>query len=76
MELLADGFVPDFRVSRRFKFGSRYSFDASLDVYNVTNSSSVITLNNTFSPATPATWQQPTSILDARMFQINARFNF
>jgi len=42
----------------------------------VTNSSSVITLNNTFSPATPATWQQPTSILDARMFQINARFNF
>ena len=62
----------DLRVSRRFKFGSRYSFDASLDVYNVTNSSSVISLSETFGP----TWQQPTAILDARMFQINARFTF
>jgi hypothetical protein len=62
----------DLRVSRRFNFKSRYSVDASLDVYNVTNNSSVITLSNAFGP----TWQQPTAVLDARMFQINARFNF
>jgi hypothetical protein len=62
----------DFRVSRRFRFGSRYSLDASLDVYNLTNNSSVISLSNTFGP----TWQQPTAVLDARMLQINARFNF
>lgn len=62
----------DVRVSRRFKLGSRYSFDASLDVYNVTNSGSVITLSETFGP----TWQQPTAILDARMLQLNGRFTF
>ena len=63
----------DLRFSRRFKFGSRYSFDASLDVYNVTNSGSIITINNTYGTAL---WQQPTAILDARMFQLNGRFNF
>jgi hypothetical protein len=62
----------DLRVSRRFRFGGRYNFDASLDIYNVTNSASVISLSETFGP----TWQQPTAILDARMLQINARFTF
>ena len=66
----------DVRVSRRFKLGSQSTVDASLDVYNLTNSSSVISLNNAFNPATPATWQQPTAVLDARMFQINVRVNF
>lgn len=62
----------DLRVSRRFKFGGRYNFDASMDIYNVTNSGSIISLNNTFG----ASWQQPTAILDARMFQLNGRFTF
>jgi hypothetical protein len=65
----------DLRFSRRFRFGARYSLDASLDVYNVTNSGSIITINNTYSP-TSTQWQQPTAILDARMFQLNGRFNF
>jgi hypothetical protein len=62
----------DLRVLRRFKFGSRYSVDASLDFYNVTNSSSIISLSPTFGP----TWQLPTAVLDARMLQFNGRFNF
>jgi hypothetical protein len=65
----------DLRFSRRFKFGTRYSLDAGLDIYNVTNSSSIISLNNTFTPGSTS-WQQPTAVLDARMFQINGRFNF
>jgi hypothetical protein len=62
----------DVRFSRTFRFGSRYSLDASLDVYNLTNNASIITLNNTYG----TTWQQPTAVLDARMFQVKGRFNF
>jgi hypothetical protein len=62
----------DFRLSRRFRFGGRYNFDASMDIYNVLNSSAIISLSNTFGP----TWQQPTAVLDARMFQLNGRFTF
>ena len=62
----------DLRVSRNFRFGPGTASDASLDVYNVTNSGSIIALSNTFGP----TWQQPTAILDARMFQVKGRFNF
>ncbi len=62
----------DVRFSKHFKVGARYGVDASLDVYNLTNSSSVITLVNTFG----SQWQQPTAVLDARMFQVNGRLTF
>jgi hypothetical protein len=49
----------------------------SLDLYNATNSNTILTLNNNFvvSPA-GNTWQVPTSLLQPRFFKISAQFDF
>jgi hypothetical protein len=62
----------DLRLGKNIRLGNRLSLDAHLDVYNVTNSSSVINLTTTYGPL----WQQPTAVLDARMFQFGGRLNF
>ena len=41
-------------------------------MYNVMNSSSVITLTTTYGPL----WQQPTAVLDARLLQFGGRLSF
>ena len=42
----------------------------ALDLYNVLNSSAVLTYNNTFVPGGP--WLQPLTILTPRFFKITA----
>ncbi len=68
----------DGRVGKLFKI-DRVRLQASLDVFNVLNSSAALSLNNTFTPATATTsnpWQSPTSILQGRLFKIGAQLSF
>jgi hypothetical protein len=44
---------------------------ASVDVYNVFNRSTVLTVSNTFD-----TWLQPQSILTARFAKVGLQFDF
>jgi len=46
-----------------------------LDVYNVTNTDSVTTVNNTFVANTPG-WLTPLSVATARFAKINVQLDF
>ena len=59
----------DFRVAKLLTFGRSRTFVA-LEVYNLLNSSAVLTYNNTFVPG--GTWLQPLTILTPRFFKISA----
>jgi hypothetical protein len=60
----------DLRFGKILKFG-RTRASASLDLYNVLNVNTVLTLNNAF-----ATWQQPQSILNARFAKVVLQLDF
>jgi hypothetical protein len=68
----------DVRASKRIKLGGARSLQANLDIYNVFNANSVLSLNNTFGPR----WQFPIGTLGAesllwgRMFQLGGNFTF
>ena len=59
----------DVRVAKTLKYG-RSRTSIALDLYNVLNSSAVLTYNNTFVPGGP--WLQPLTILTPRFFKITA----
>ena len=61
----------DWRVSRVFRFG-RTQVEPMLDVYNVLNSSSILTINTAYG----ATWTRPTEVLLGRAFKIAAQVDF
>lgn len=61
----------DFRVAKLFRFGGARTM-LNFDFYNITNSNSVLTENNTFGAA----WRTPQSILLPRMFKFSAQFDF
>ena len=63
----------DFRVAKILKFGGNRAM-IGLDLYNVLNSSAVLTYNNAFIPG--GTWLQPNSILTPRLARVSAEFNF
>src|SRR4029077_4426710 len=63
------------QVDVKFSKGFRVStarLQAFLDVYNLFNTSAILTQNNTFGAA----WQTPTLILQGRLFKIGAQFDF
>jgi hypothetical protein len=61
----------DFRVAKVFRIrGTRTAIN--FDFFNVTNSNSVLTENQTFGPA----WRTPQSILLPRLFKIGAQLDF
>jgi hypothetical protein len=62
----------DFRATRAFALGAGRRLQANVDVYNLTNASPVLALNNTFGPA----WQRPLQILHARMLKFSAQVDF
>jgi hypothetical protein len=62
----------DLRFSKILKF-SRTRTSLNLDIYNVMNSSAVLTQNNTY---TTTAWQQPLSILQARFAKISVQADF
>jgi hypothetical protein len=60
----------DMRVGKILRFG-RTKTSLNLDIYNLFNVNTVLTVNNAF-----ATWQRPTSILLARFAKIGMQFDF
>jgi hypothetical protein len=66
----------DLRFAKLLRFGGTRTI-VSFDLYNATNSNTILTLNNNFVVgATGNTWLVPTSILQPRFFKIGAQFDF
>ncbi len=62
----------DLRVSRTFKFGGSKRLQAFVEVFNVPNYSTVLTVNETVGP----NWLQPQIIDQPRHVQFGAQFDF
>lgn len=62
----------DLRVGKLLRLGGTRT-SINLDIYNVFNSNTVLSQNNTF---TGAAWPVPLSVLQARFFKIGAQFDF
>ena len=60
----------DMRVGKTLRFG-RAKTSLNLDIYNVFNVNTVLTVNYAY-----ATWLRPTSILQARFAKIGMQFDF
>jgi hypothetical protein len=63
----------DMRLSKVQRFGSKRA-TISVDVYNLTNSDTVLTYNNGFVPG--GAWLTPTRIATARYMKVGAQFDF
>jgi hypothetical protein len=61
----------DFRIAKLFRVGSTRT-SINFDFFNVTNSNSVLTENQTFGAA----WRTPQSILLPRLFKLSAQLDF
>ena len=64
----------DLRFGKVLRFGGRRT-TLNFDLYNATNSNTVLTHSNTYSP-TATTWLQPQAVLTARFFKFSAQFDF
>jgi hypothetical protein len=71
----------DVRLSRTFKMPAARRVQVMLDIFNITNSSAITSVNTTYSP-TGTTWLQPAGIAGAsgvivgRFLKVGAQFNF
>jgi len=63
----------DFRVAKILRFG-RTRTTVGVDVYNVLNSSAILTYSNTFVPG--GVWLLPQTVLTGRLARISAEFTF
>ena len=63
----------DFRVAKILRFGSSRT-TVGADLYNVLNSSAILTYSNLFVPGGP--WLLPNSVLTGRLARITAEFTF
>ena len=63
----------DFRLAKILRFGSTRT-TVGADIYNVLNSSAILTYNNVFVPGGP--WLLPNSVLTGRLARITAEFTF
>ena len=61
----------DGRVARNFRF-SRFRMQGFVDVFNVLNAGTVLSVNNTFGNS----WMSPTSILTGRTIRFGAQMTF
>lgn len=61
----------DLRFSKRIQVG-KTRISGNLDVFNVFNATSIVTLNTTYGPA----WQRPTLLQGARFLKISGQFDF
>jgi hypothetical protein len=67
----------DIRFAKILRFGRTRS-NVGVDVYNIINSSPVLTYNQNFSPIAGGgfTWLTPTSVLQPRFFKLTATIDF
>ena len=63
----------DLRVAKIVRFG-RTRTNIGVDIYNLTNSSAVLTYNQAFNPG--GTWLAPNSVVSARFAKISASVDF
>jgi hypothetical protein len=63
----------DLRAAKTFNYRRTRTMIA-LDIYNVLNSSAVLSYNNTFVPNGP--WPQPLTILTPRFLRLTAEVSF
>jgi len=63
----------DMRLSKVQRFGTKRA-TFSVDVYNLANSDTVLTFNNSFVPG--GSWLTPTRIASARYMKIGGQFEF
>jgi hypothetical protein len=63
----------DLRVAKILRFGSLRT-NLGVDVYNIFNSSAVLTYNQAFNPG--GTWLAPTSVMQARFAKVSASIDF
>jgi hypothetical protein len=61
----------DFRVAKILRFGKTRT-NIGIDFYNVTNSSTTLTYNNTYG----ATWLTPQTFMPARFVKITGQLSF
>ena len=63
----------DLRVAKILNFRQKRA-TVSADIYNLLNSSAVLTYNQAFIPS--GTWLTPTGVMQARFAKVNVRFDF
>ena len=63
----------DLRVAKILNFRQKRA-TVSADIYNLLNSSAVLTYNQAFIAS--GTWLTPTGVMQARFAKINVRFDF
>ena len=63
----------DFRFAKILRYGHTRTM-IGLDLYNSLNSSAVLTYNGAFVPG--GTWNQPVTVLTARLAKISAEMTF
>ncbi len=71
---LSDINLSDLRIDRPIHFGERYTFKPEFDVYNMTNSAAIVSVNQSVNNA--ALRLNPTAILPPRLFKVGAEFTF
>jgi hypothetical protein len=62
----------DLRFTRTFRLGATRRFRPSLDIYNLFNAATVLSMNTTYGPA----WKDVTQILNGRQLRVGAQFDF
>ena len=68
----------DFRVAKILRVG-RNRVSLNFDLYNITNSNTILTQNQTFNLLAPTAipgWQSPTSTLLPRLFKFGVQYDF
>jgi hypothetical protein len=64
----------DLRFAKIVRLGGTRT-TINFDLYNATNSNTIVTHNNTFSPTT-TTWLQPQALVTARFFKFGVQFDW
>ena len=62
----------DLRFTRTFRLGGTRRLRPSLDIYNLFNAATVLSMNTTYGPA----WKDVTQILNGRQLRVAAQFDF
>jgi hypothetical protein len=66
----------DLKLAKSFAAGKTARLQINIGVYNVTNASPILTVNNNYGNIAGQQWLQPQSILAARTIQLSGRLNF
>ena len=70
-ELARSGRLPAVRFGKSFKL-QRYRLQTSVDVFNLLNSSAILSQNNTYGTS----WLSPTQILQGRLIKFGMQLEF